>query len=256
MYAFEATQSVPRTGTGSRREGEKFEHLVATFWEALGDHLKDDGAESEVVSGPHKRSGKLGNSWTRLSVANRSIYIPTSAASSEPPINPPLGWLDLAFNVYDLVGSYPGITHAIGKYAPQTGRYSAHGYVEQFNGLKTQFDDTIVLEKAGVLHEKLLIEYKTAKSSRKTSLDGNAHERLSFQVMQYLEIATRFPSCSLHVIANGAFARYRNKYHVNFKIQADRLRAFRWFDMNHLCTLEEYAQLSHRLTTWLFSGAT
>ena len=58
MYAFEATQSVPRTGTGSRREGEKFEHLVATFWEALGDYLKDDGAESEVVSGLHKRSGK------------------------------------------------------------------------------------------------------------------------------------------------------------------------------------------------------
>lgn len=250
MYAFEAAPSIPNTGTGSRREGENFEYLVATFWDALSAYLLRMGAVGEAVSGPHRR-GKLGNSWTRLSVGPRAIYVPTTTSIPGPTVPSPPGWLDLAFPVHDLVSAYPGIQHAVTSYAPQTGKYSGHNYVSQFRGLKTQFDDTIVLEEKRVLHDKLLIEYKTAKSSKKVSLDGNAHERLSFQVLQYLEIATRFPSRSLTVIANGAFAKYRNKYHVNFKIQADRLKAFRWFDMHHLCTVDEYACLSTRLTDWL-----
>jgi len=253
MYAFEASQSVARTGTGSRREGEKFELLVATFWDALGDHLKAMGASSEIVTGPHRRGRRLGPFWTKLSVQGRSMYVPTLSSGLSTSAPTPAGWLDLDFAVRDLVNGYPGLSHAVSRYAPETGPYSGSGYEEQFAGLKTQFDDTIVLEEDGILQEKLLLEYKTAKSSKKVSLDGNAHERLSFQVLQYLEVATRFPACSLCVIANGAFAVYRNKYHVNFRIQADRLKAFRWFDMQHLCTMEEYGQLANRLTTWLFA---
>ena len=182
------------------------------------------------------------------------MYVPTHSNVDGPSPQAPDGWLDLSFPVRDLVGCYPGIPVAVSKYAPQTGPYSGDRYVEQFARRKTQFDGTIVLEQDGVLYEKILLEYKTAKSSKKVSLDGNAHERLSFQVLQYLEIATRFPACSLRVIANGAFALYRNKYHVSFRIQADRLKAFRWFDMQHLCTIEEYARLTDRLTTWLLGN--
>lgn len=120
-----------------------------------------------------------------------------------------------------------------------------------FDGLKTKFDDTVLLEESDVLKHKFLFEYKTAKSTRGQQIDGNAHERLSFQIMQYLEVATRYPQCSLVVLANGAFARYRNKYHVSFKVQADRLRCFKWFEMQHLCTSTEYARLVRRLLDWI-----
>lgn len=120
--------------------------------------------------------------------------------------------------------------------------------------LSTSFDDTVVMVEAGVLREKLLLEYKTAKSSKGRQIDGNAHERLSFQVMQYLEAATRYTKCSFVVIANGAFIRYKNKYHVNFRVQADRLRNFAWFSMEHVCSAREYERLLGGLLVWLLEG--
>lgn len=38
MYDFEAPPSRRNTGTGSRREGEKFEELVGDLWDALADY--------------------------------------------------------------------------------------------------------------------------------------------------------------------------------------------------------------------------
>lgn len=102
--------------------------------------------------------------------------------------------------------------------------------------------------------KKILLEYKTAKSTAGGQIDGNAHERLSFQIMQYLEVATRYTKCSLAVIANGAFVRYRNKYHVNVHVQADRLRNFAWFAMAYACTEAEYWRFLTRLLSWLFEG--
>jgi hypothetical protein len=98
------------------------------------------------------------------------------------------------------------------------------------------------------------MEYKTAKSSGGRQIDGNAHERLSFQIMQYLEVATRYSKCTLTVLANGAFIRYRNKYHVNFHIQADRLANFAWFSMEHACSITEYSRFLEGLLGWLFEG--
>ena len=84
--------------------------------------------------------------------------------------------------------------------------------------------------------------------------DSNAHERLSFQIMQYLEVATRYTKCSLMVMANGAFIRYRNKYHVSFHVQADRLANFAWFSMEHACTTTEYTRFLIAMLSWLFEG--
>ena len=66
-----------------------------------------------------------------------------------------------------------------------------------------------------------------------------------------LEIATRYTRCSFVVVTNGAYAKYRNKYHVNFHMQADRLRNFAWFDMAHLCTPTEIDGVHVRLRDWL-----
>ena len=154
----------------------------------------------------------------------------------------------------DLVSSFPGLPEATARYAPPTGPFAGGAYPKMFAGMGTRFDDTIVLADGGVLVEKILLEYKTGKSSKGTRLDANVHERLTFQVMQYLEVATRYPACSLLVIANGAFARYRNKYHVNFRVQADRLRCFRWFDVTHACTAAEVVAVADGLLRWLLTG--
>ena len=249
---FEAEPSKPRTGTGSRREGSAFEHLLAKFWNAVGEHLESQGADGVTVSNPSARRAG-GRRWRRLTMGDRSVYLPTVSSGEFVSDEAPRTWLDLRFAVDNLVSQYPGLEVAVDRYAPDMGRYANEAYPAQFTGLETTFDDTIVLEDNGVLHEKVLLEYKTAKSikGQRRSLEGNAHERLSFQVMQYLEIATRYPQCSLYVIANSAFARYRNKYHVNFRIQADRLAAFRWFKMHHLCTMSEYHRLVDHVTRWL-----
>lgn len=125
-----------------------------------------------------------------------------------------------------------------------------------FSGLTTDFDDTIIFEEHGVLKCKVLLEYKTAKrvEENPTRLEGNAHERLSFQMMQYLEIATRYTRCVFWVLVNGAFSRLRNKYHVNFHIQNDRLRNFAWFDMVHASSSTEYLALYGRIERFLFDG--
>ena len=73
-------------------------------------------------------------------------------------------------------------------------------------------------------------------------------------MMQYLEVATQYTKCSLVVIANGAFARYKNKYHVSFHTQADRLSNFAWFKMDFLCTVLEYARFINSLLAWVEGG--
>lgn len=249
MEMFEAGASIANTGTGARREGEDFEKLVYEFWSASANYCVERGAKPEWIAGPSSRL------WLRLVVEDRAVFIPTLEPVSGSSGQPPRGWLDLDFLVDELIGAYPGQAEAINRYAPTAGPYANEKYPTQFSGMKTKFDDTIVLEEAGILKEKILLEYKTAKSSKGRQIDGNAHERLSFQIMQYLEVATRFTRCSLTVITNGAFARYRNKYHVNFHIQADRLASFRWFDMDHLCTADEYARIFNRLVSWLFNDA-
>jgi len=150
-----------------------------------------------------------------------------------------------------MVRSFPGQEAAVTRYAPPSGPYADARYPEMYGGMKTKFDGTIVCEEGGILREKVLLEYKTGKSSKGRHIDGNAHERLSFQILQYLEVATRYTRCSFAVLANGAFAFYRNKYHVSFRVQAERLENFAWFHMEHLCTVPEYADFALRLIDWL-----
>lgn len=249
MEAFEASGSVASTGTGARREGEDFERLVARLWLAFRRAAEAAGARVEVVAGVGTRR------YAKLTVQSRSIFVPTSASDGVSDLGADQArWLEVAFSVSDLVAAYPTEAEAVREYAPQTGPYAGPRYPSIYNGLTTKFDDTVVLVDSGVLREKIMLEYKTAKSTARRQIDGNAHERLSFQIMQYLEVATRYTKCSLTVIANGAFVRYRNKYHVNFHVQADRLTNFAWFSMEHVCTEAEYARFLTGLLAWLFEG--
>lgn len=249
MELFEASESVANTGTGSRREGEGYERLVGELWEAVRRHATERGAECTFVAGVGNRR------WAKLSVANRSLFLPNNPRTplSDPGAQPSR-WLEVVFPVSELIAAFPTEAEAIQRYAPESGPFAGPAYPGLYSGLKTKFDDTVVLEEAGVLREKILMEYKTAKSSAQRQIDGNAHERLSFQIMQYLEVATRYTKCSLMVMANGAFIRYRNKYHINFHVQADRLANFSWFSMEHACTVAEYSRFLSGLSSWLFEG--
>lgn len=249
MELFEASESVANTGTGSRREGEGFERLVGELWEAVRRHAAEPGATCNFVAGVGNRR------WARLTIADRALYLPNNPRTplSDPGAQPSR-WLEVVFPVSDLIAAFPSEAEAVQRYAPESGPFAGSQYHGIYSGLTTKFDDTVVLEEAGVLREKLLMEYKTAKSSAGRQIDGNAHERLSFQIMQYLEVATRYTRCSFAVLANGAFVRYRNKYHVNFHVQADRLANFSWFSMEHACTAAQYGRFLSELLSWLFEG--
>lgn len=213
MEAFEASASRKNTGTGSRREGAGFERLLGEMWEAVRKAAVDDGAESSFVAGVGKRR------WAKVTHAGRSLYLPNNpTAPLSNPDHQPSRWLEVDFDVTELVSAYPGLPEAVARYSPPSGPFAGGNYPQMFARLQTRFDDTIILEEDGVLREKVLLEYKTGKSSKGVQMDANVHERLSFQIMQYLEVATRYPACSLVVFTNGAYSRYRNKYHVNFRV--------------------------------------
>ncbi|GIK18344.1 MAG: hypothetical protein AMXMBFR77_11320 [Phycisphaerales bacterium] len=249
MEAFEASESIANTGTGARREGEDFERLIARLWLSIRGLAEAGGATVSVVAGARSRR------YAKLTVGTRSVFVPTSASDGVTNPNAEQSrWLEVVFGVTDLIAAFPTEVEAVRKYAPEAGPYAGPRYPTIYNGLTTKFDDTVVLVDGGVLREKILLEYKTAKSSAGRQIDGNAHERLSFQIMQYLEVATHYTKCSLMVMANGAFIRYRNKYHVNFHVQADRLKNFAWFSMEHACTTTEYTRFLTGLLSWLFEG--
>lgn len=247
---FEASDSVANTGAGSRRDGEGFENLIERMWAALIDNAEDGGASLSYVRHPR---GKV---YAKLTVDGRSLYLPAAAPEygPQPEVHPQPRWLETIFEVEEMVENHPGTREAVERYAPEEGPFAGDAYAGIYSGLSTIFDDNIALEDNGKLVEKILLEYKTAKSSGDKRIDGNAHERLTFQIMQYLEVATQFESCSLVVLANSAFVRYRNKYHVNFQIQAERLAIFPWFHMRHHCTKSGIHLFTTSLMQWLFEA--
>lgn len=134
--------------------------------------------------------------------------------------------------------------------------YAGDQYRELYSGCTTGFDATVLyLVKEGegyFLAKKCLLECKSAKSSKGEVIDGNAHERFSFQNLEYLEIATLYPRCELLLLTNDAYVRYRNKYHACFGVHALRLsNAFSWYSFKIITTAEQYLQLFRSWEEWL-----
>ena len=247
IEAFEASKSTANTATGSRREGDDFEDLPLALWSRMAELAISAGASYEVCHGGGSKR------WKRLAFASRQVFLPHESGVSATVLQE--RWLETDFSVTELIQGFPTLAEATERYAPASGPFSGEDYPKMFSGLSTAFDGTIVLVEGGILKEKVLLEYKSAKSSKGRQIDGNAHERLSFQAMQYLEVATRYTRCTFLVIANGAYIRYRNKYHANFHVQADRLRNFAWFDMAYLSEATQYLAYADRLHSWLMFGS-
>jgi hypothetical protein len=242
---FEASESVAETGTGARREGEAFESLVAEMWKHFAALCKTNGANLKCVQ------DGFGTRFYMISKNQKVMLVPGGDTAHEENSPYDKTWTRLNFKAEELIGKYPGAAEAQERYAPTSGPFSGNNYSQIYTGSSTKFDGTLVMINNGVMTHKVLLEYKTAKSSRGARIDGNAHERLTFQVMQYLEIATLYTRCSMTVLSNGALVRYKNKYHTNFHVQADRLKCFSWFNMNHMSTRHEFADYLAELLKWL-----
>jgi hypothetical protein len=169
----------------------------------------------------------------------------------------PSAWLLRKYLVSDLLAEHLGPGPY--SFAPPTEkdskRFHGDAYPSLFEGRSTNFDFSGALVVEGTLKEKLLFEYKYAKSSNGDSVDGNVHERLAFQALQYVEIALRYPSCSLNVIAGQAFAEYRNKYHPAFNQQAARINeTFQQAQMRFAACRSDYIALFDCLAAFLLDG--
>ncbi len=73
------------------------------------------------------------------------------------------------------------------------------------------------------------LETSSSKQSLKPGVrltDARASAHPFNQAM--LEATTRYAKRSLVALASRAFVRYRDKRHVSFRVQADRLRSFAW----------------------------
>jgi hypothetical protein len=260
LERFEAGASRPHTATGRRTEGRQFQAMVAQWWDCVATNLFRCGAKREIVKvQPLSTRGYARPSlYTKLANQDRVLYLPLLGSNpvrgTHIALALPSGkcdWFRTEFLVEDLVSRFPGTAAAIHRYAPKAGPYASRKYPEMYTGLTIAFDGTLVMERAGHLERKWLLEYKTAKASTRRQIDGNAHERLTYQMLTYLEVACQYPRCTFVVVANGAFSKYRNKYHVTFHMQGDRLSVYSFFEMRFVSNRLEYLELYKELKSWL-----
>lgn len=257
LVGFEADATIPKIGAGTRTEGHKFETSLIPFWKMLAEELAGTARPIEYVQlGSH--------TWGRVRVETRSVFLPAPypvhAQAIDVKRHTQMGsvekGLQTKFKVSELVNAYPGENTVVRRYAPTSGPFAGDAYPQIYAEMGTEYDGTILLmENDDVLVEKILLEYKTAKSSKGLRLDGNAHERLTFQMMQYLQVAHLYSRCSLAVFATDSFVRYKNKYHVNFCIQKDILaELYDGFHIDYLATVRDYLSFVENIRTWLNTG--
>lgn len=248
MEDFEGEETKHNIGAGSRVDGKKYEDLISDLWTLVKSFAEQQGATSSIVRNKSRNHVKL-------SVKNRSLYIPLYGKHTYDKKEENSA-LNLSFFVKDIKDKIDSAHNNTAQdYAPRNGVYAGSNYPKMYEGMQTKFDDTIVFEDNGNVVEKLLLEYKTSKASNGKKLDGNAHERLSFQMCQYANIVQSglYKNCSLVVIGNGAFQRYRNKYHLSFHMQEEMLRKFiPGFSCKFAFSKIEYTDFLVPILSWLF----
>lgn len=246
---------------GARAEGGEFEAAVKRAWTTFASEVSRTVGTVLIVN--PQRHGQRRAVKIESRRGPWAVYWDYSSdiaelADGEVTEDVPPAWLERKFLVADLLEAQLGPGPY--RFAPLTERDSAlyHGdaYPALFAGRTTNFDFSGALVAEGALKEKLLFEYKYAKSSNDDSIDGNAHERLGFQVLQYVEIALRYPSCSLNVIAAQAFSEYRNKYHPAFNQQALRLNeTFQQVQLRFAACRSDYISLFDCFAYFLLDGS-
>jgi len=244
--------------SGAAGGGRDFEQQLGEFWSRLLRllHTQCGMRPVAVESGKHILSGLVAADGTRRILVNLQPEDAFGRFVAPTDDVPPL-WGQRRFLVSELVEWHLGGEEM--RFAPLTEEDSPHywgtGYPKMYAGRTTQFDFNAVCEKSGQLIEKMLFEYKAAKSSNRETVDGNVHERLGYQMLQYLEIAQRHGNTSLNVIGSSAFAKYKNKYHVTFNQQALRLAdTYSTFRMRFAACASDYYNLFAIIPRFLIDG--
>lgn len=158
-------------------------------------------------------------------------------------------WFDLRIGNIEKMGVIPDKSES--KRVP----FAGPTYKQIYQGLKTKFDGVILFIEEDNLVSKNLVEIKSAKSSNKQRIDGNAHERFAYQNLDYVEIGSIYPGTELLLLTNDAYVRYRNKYHTGFAVHAFRLsQAFPWYRFSMVSSAEQYLRLFEGWIDWLKGG--
>ncbi len=247
LHDIQATKSVANTGAGKRQDGAVFENLMVAYWDRLAEICIANGSSVQYAADTPKSKRK----YAVLSLKEKKLVLPCPESKIPERFGMYRSTLRMRFKAKDILAQYPSLESTISSWAPDQGKFSGVDYRKQYENKVTEFDDTIIKLQGETLVEKILLEYKTSKSSKGKSIDGNAHERLSFQMLQYAEIAPMYNSCSLMVFSNGAFGQYENKYHMFFRLQMERLKVLSGFRATFNSSIGEYVSRAQELLDWL-----
>jgi hypothetical protein len=249
LEVFEAKKSVSNTGAGTRRDGRAFEDLMLKFWSSFADYCESKGANLYFV-----KSAKQGKKiYVVVEHKGRKLVIPAED-SGQTSVVKYAPWLKRTYTESEILAANADLMPLVAASAPKKGRFAGILYLKMFEKKKTEFDDTYLLIEDDHLVLKGFLEYKTAKSSKGKAADGNAHERLSFQMLQFLEIQPIINAkCRLDVFANGAFVRYENKYHFAFTRQIARLSSAFDFSASYNSAVNDYLERVSELEKWIFA---
>jgi hypothetical protein len=161
-------------------------------------------------------------------------------------------WYDLYIEDVENMGVIPKKHEEALFGEPERIPFAETAYKQIYQGLKTNFDGLILFVEGNELLSKNLVEIKSAKSSKRKRIDGNAHERFSYQNLDYVEISAIYPKTELLLLTNDAYVRYINKYHTGFAVHAIRLsQAFWWYKFSMVSSAGQYFRLFEGWIDWL-----
>ncbi len=161
-------------------------------------------------------------------------------------------WYDLYITDVERMGAVPNEHEELPFGDSKRIPFAGSAYKQIYRGLKTKFDGVILFIEGDQLLGKSLVEIKSAKSSGGRRIDGNAHERFSYQNLDYVEIGAIYPRTELLLLTNDAYVRYRNKYHTGFAVHALRLgQAFPWYRFSMVSSAGQYLRLFEGWIDWL-----
>lgn len=259
IASFEDAPSKAGRPTGSAKGGFSFEGLVAKgLNQVIGALMSLNGATPHfvLVGSPSPRKLKTKDGIFAISKHHRQIVFRMRDIISGEAHNTPLAlkeqWLKRTYKVEEWYNAKIAELSSKG-WIPEDGEvFSGSNYSKIHKDLTIEFDGTVLFIEEGVLQWKVLLECKSAKSSKKGRIDGNAHERFAYQNLEYLELAALYPRTQLLLLTNDAFVRYRNKYHTGFGVHGIRLaNAFAWYDFDMVSTASQYIRLFERWHEWL-----
>ncbi|MGC8817686.1 MAG: hypothetical protein ACP5PX_07920 [Candidatus Hadarchaeum sp.] len=269
IASFEAEESQQNRPAGSASGGSRFEKEVSSGIASLVALLCKENIAIPMrvrkeLSGPFPRRSKLTGdnvvaveslSTRRFIVFNlENLVLDQESCPYKGTKTVPDNWLKKAFLVEEWCDPRIEDIEKIGVIPDEHEGlpFAGPAYRQIYRGLKTEFDGVILFVEGDQLLSKTLVEIKSAKSSRRRRIDGNAHERFSYQNLDYVEIGAKYLRTELLLLTNDAYIRYKNKYHTGFAVHALRLgQAFSWYRFSMVSSAGQYLRLFEGWVDWL-----